>query len=318
MESPSKFELHYYLADNSHSMNALVRNKCEAEFLAVAIEVAEILGVHLDFDCEALQEGGVREVWKALGENSAQIALVISTLALIWSVIPKTDQELVDLQKEDLRLSIEQRKHELGQIKEDVENNRVTPETIESAAKIASRSYKVVTRKSNFYKTLSTYEKVTQLSYRELSAEGKALSIERIIGRDEFPKFILTSYELEPLKDTLAHIEIVAPVLINGKAKWKGIYDGQPISFSMNDKEFKMAVVSKQRSFKNGDAIICVLHIHKKVDELGDVVTSGYSVEVVLENVSSGVSVETVQGKKYRHTKKMKDSQNDMFSQDNA
>src|SRR5690625_6880147 len=112
MESPSKFELHYYLADNSHSMNALVRNKCEAEFIAVAIEVAEILGVHLDFDCEALQEGGVREVWKALGENSAQIALVISTLALICSVIPKTDQELVDLQKEDLRLSIEQRSEE--------------------------------------------------------------------------------------------------------------------------------------------------------------------------------------------------------------
>src|SRR5690625_24236 len=318
MESPSKFELHYYLADNSHSMNALVRNKCEAEFIAVAIEVAEILGVHLDFDCEALQEGGVHEVWKALGENSAQIALVISTLALIWSVIPKTDQELVDLQKEDLRLSIEQRKHALGQIKEDVVTNRDTPETIESAAKIASRSYKVVTRKSNCYKTLSTYEKVTQVGYRELSAEGKALSIERIIGRDEFPKFILTSYDLEPLKDTTAHIEIVAPVLIDGKAKWKGIYDGQPISFSMNDKEFKMAVVSKQKSFKNGDAIICVLHIHKKVDELGDIVTSGYSVEVVLENVSSGVSGETVQGKRYRHTKKMKDSQNDMFSQDNA
>lgn len=318
MESPSKFELHYYLADNSHSMNALVRNKCEAEFLAVAIEVAGILEVHLDLDCEALREGGVREVWKALGENSAQIALVISTLAFIWSVFPKTDQELVDLQKEDLRLSIEQRKHTLGQIKKDVENNKVTPETVERASKIASRSYKVVTRKSNFYKTLSTYEKVTQVGYRELSAQGKVLSTERIIGRDEFPKFILTSHDLKPLKDTSAYIEIVAPVLIDGKAKWKGIYDGQPISFSMNDKEFKMSVASKQKSFKNGDAIICVLYIHKKVDELGDVITSGYSVEVVLENVSSGVTGETTQGKRYRHAKKMKDSQNDMFSQVNA
>src|SRR5690606_22960707 len=123
MEFPSKFELHYYLADNSHSMNALVRNKCEAEFLAVAIEVSAILDIHLELDCEALQEGGIREVWKALGENNAQIALVISTLALIWSCIPKTDQELIDLQKEDLRLSIEQRKHALRQIKKDLENN---------------------------------------------------------------------------------------------------------------------------------------------------------------------------------------------------
>src|SRR5690606_30139386 len=220
-----------------------------------------------------------------LGENNAQIALVISTLALIWSFIPKTDQELIDLQKEDLRLSIEQRKHALRQIKKDLENNRVTPDTIEFASEIASRSYKVVTRKSNFYKILSTYEKVTRVGYRELSAEGKALSTEKIVSRDTFPKFILTSQNLKPLKDTSAYIEIVAPVLIDGKAKWKGIYDGQPISFSMNDKEFKMAVVSKQKSFKNGDAIICVLHIHKKVDELGEVVTSGYSVEVVLENM---------------------------------
>ncbi len=318
MEFPSKFEIHYYFSDNSHSMNALVRNKCEAEFLAVAIEVAETLGIHLELDCEALQEGGLREVWKALGENSAQIALVISTLALIFSVIPKTDQELVDLQKEDLRLSIEQRKNALGKIKGDIENDNVTSETIDSASKIASINYKVVTRKSNFYKTLSTYEKVSQVGYSELSIEGKPLSDERIIVREEFPRFILIYQDLKPLKDSSAYIEIVAPVLIDGKAKWKGIYDGQPISFAMNDKEFKMAVVSKQLSFKNGDGIVCVLLIHKKVDELGEVVTSGYSVDVVLENVHSGVSGETTQGKRHRHTKKMKDGQDDMFGSDNA
>lgn len=318
MEFPSKIELHYYLADSSHSMNALVRNKCEAEFIAVAIEVAEVLGIHLELDCEALQEGGIREVWKALGENSAQIALVLSTLAIIWSVVPQTDQELIDLQKEDLRLSIEQRKKALGKINENVESNKVTTETVDSAVRIASRSYKVVTRKSNFYKTLSTYEKVTQVGYSELNSEGRPLSSERIIVRGEFSKFILTSQELKPLKDSSAYIEIVAPVLKDGKAKWKGIYDNQPISFSMKDKQFKIAVVSKQLSFKNGDGIICVLQIHKKVDELGEVVTSGYSVEVVLENIHSGVSSETAQGKRYRHTKKMTNGQEDMFGSGNA
>lgn len=318
MDFPSKFELHYYLSDDSHSMNALVRNKCEAEFIAVATEVADILGIHLELDCEALREGGIREIWKALGDNSAQIALLISTLALIWSVIPKTDQELVDLQKEDLRLSIEQRKQALRKIKEDVENNSVTPGTISSAKKIASRSYKVVTRKSNFYKTLSTYEKVTQVGFSELNYKGVPLADERIISRQEFPKFIIKSHDLEPLKDSSAYIEIVAPVLKDGKAKWKGIYEGQPISFYMNDKEFKMAVVSKQLSFKNGDGILCVLLIHKKVDEIGEVMTSGYSVDVVLENIHSGVSGETAQGIRYRHTKKMSDNQTDMFGQDNA
>ena len=313
MEFPSKFEIHYYLSDTSHSMNALVRNKCEAEFIAVASEVAEILGIHLELDCEALQEGGIREVWKALGDNSVQIALLISTLAFIWSVIPNTDQELVDLQKEDLRLSIEQRKKALGKVTEDIESNKVTAETIETAVGVASRSYKVVTRKSNFYRTLSTYEKVTQVGYSELNSEGKPLSDERLISRDDFSKFILTSQDLKPLKDTSAHIEIVAPVLTDGKAKWKGIYDDQPISFTMNDKEFKQAVVSKQLSFKNGDGITCVLLIHKKVDELGEVVTSGYTVEVVLENIHSGITGETFQGKRYRHTKKMTEGQEDMF-----
>lgn len=313
MDRPSKFEIHYYLADASHSMNALVRNKCEAEFLAVAAEVAEILGVHLELDCEALQEGGIREVWKALGTNSAQIALVISTLALIWSVVPQSDQELIDLQKEDLRLSIEQRKRALGKIKEDVENDEVTSETIESATKIASRSYKVVTRKSNFYKILSMYEKVFRVGYSELDSEGRTIFKERIVARAEFPRFIIASHDLEPLVDSSAYIEIVAPVLVDGKAKWKGVYDNQSISFSMNDKEFKVAVVSKQLSFKNGDGIVCVLHIQRKLDELGEVVTAGYSVEVVLENVQSGIYSGTAQGKRFRHTKKLQDRQGDMF-----
>ncbi|ANG63554.1 hypothetical protein A8C75_14445 [Marinobacterium aestuarii] len=318
MESPRKIELHYYFSDMSHSMNALVRNKCEAEFIAVAIEVAEILGINLELDCEALQEGGIREVWKALGDNSVQIALLISALALILSVIPHTDQELIDLQKEDLRLSIEQRKQALGKIKEDIENKKITSETIETAVRVASRSYKVVTRKSNFYKILSNYEKVTQVGYSELSSDGRRLSDERVVNRVDFQKFILTSQDLKPRKDSSAYIEIVAPVLTDGKAKWKGIYDDQSINFSMNDHEFKRAVVSKLLSFKNGDGIICVLLVHKKVDELGEIVTSGYSVEVVLENIHSGVSGKTAQGKKYSQAKKMSDGQGDMFGPNNT
>lgn len=318
MGFPSKLELHYYLSDNSHSMDALVRNKCEAEFIAVAIEVAEVLGINLNIDCEALQDGGVREIWIFVGKNNAQIALIISALALIWSIAPKTDQELVLLQKEDLRLSIEQRNDAIRRIIEDTKNDKITSETIDSASKIASKSYKVVTRKSNFYKTLSTYKKVSQIGYTVLNSQGKPLSDEKVIARDDFSGFILISQDLKPLKNSRAYIEIAAPVLTDRKAKWKGIYNNIPISFSMNVKTFKMAVVSKQLSFKNGDGIFCVLLVSKKVDELGEVITSGYSVEVVLENVHSGVSDETIQGKKYRHTKKMIDAQGDMFETPNT
>lgn len=318
MEWAEKIELHYYFSDASHSMNAVVKNRCEAEFLAVALDIAETLGIQLDLDSEALLEGGIREIWQAIGENSAQIALLISTLALIWSVIPNTDQELVDLQKEDTRLSIEQRKLEIEKLQEEMEKEEINTESVERAARVASESYKVATRKSNFYKILYNYEKVTQVGYRELDSGNNSIADESVVEREYFSRFILISHDLEPIRDSSARIEIVAPVLTDGKAKWKGVYDGQSISFAMNDKEFKRAVLSKQLSFKNGDEILCVLLVHKKVDELGEVITSGYSVDVVLENIHSGTSNETTQGRQYRHAKKMVDGQGDMFDPDNA
>lgn len=35
MEIVNKLEIHYYLANDEHSMNTLVHNKCEAELLAI-------------------------------------------------------------------------------------------------------------------------------------------------------------------------------------------------------------------------------------------------------------------------------------------
>lgn len=313
MDLPRKFEIHYYFSDSSHSMNALIKNRCEAEFLAVATEIADVLGFPFELDCEALREGGVKEVWKALGNNNAEIALVISALAFIWGVIPHTDQELIDLQKEDARLSIEERKLSIEKLKQELDENKLSIDLVKMAASIVSGNYKVVTRKSNFYKTLSSYEKVTKVGFTERDSEDNVVSDEKIVSRSNFQNFMLVSNELEPLRNNNARIEIVAPVLKEGKAKWKGIYDDNPISFSMNDNDFKSAVISKQLSFKNGDEIMCVLLIHKKVDELGNVLTSGYSVEVVLENVKAGQLSETPQGKRYRHNKKFIDSQSDMF-----
>lgn len=313
MNLSKKIEVHYYFSDNSHSMNALVKNKCEAEFLAVAIELASILEIPFELDSEALKKGGIKEVWKAIGDNSTQIAFVISVLALISSTIPRTDQELIDLQKEDVKLSIEERKLKLKNIKLEIEKNKLSGESIKDAAEIASNNYKIATRKSNFYKILANYEKVSKLGFTELNIDDKALTEEKVVLRKDFQNFVLKSNQLESLTNSNAHIEIVAPVLKEGKAKWKGLYENNPISFAMDDKDFKNDIISKKLSFKNGDEIICVLLIHKKVDELGEIVTSGYSVEVVLENIHSGSSSKTNQGKRYSYNKKMHDRQSDMF-----
>tara|TARA_R110002073_G_scaffold2938_1_gene19060 strand:- start:9280 stop:10179 length:900 start_codon:yes stop_codon:yes gene_type:complete len=298
-------------------MNALVKNKCEAEFLAVANEVAEILGVQLVWESQALEEGGIREIWAAIGSNNSQIAIIISVLALIWSVVPQTDQELVDLQKEETRLSIQEKRLEIEKLKKELKKESPSKEALKSASKIANDSYKVVTRRSNFYKSISGCEKVYQIGFSSLDIENRNLENERIVESSDFIKFVVTSNELKPLEIKSARIEIVSPVLKEGKAKWKGIYEGNNISFTMDDREFRSAVLSRKISFKNGSEIVCALLIHKKIDELGDVITSGYSVDVVIENIESGLPKETPQGKRYRHTQKLLEAQKDLFGDEN-
>ncbi|ENM3825773.1 hypothetical protein AB5A11_003551 [Vibrio cholerae] len=43
MNQADKLEIHYYFNDESHNIDAIVRNKCEAEILAILLEAANIL-----------------------------------------------------------------------------------------------------------------------------------------------------------------------------------------------------------------------------------------------------------------------------------
>ena len=65
-----KFELHYYLKDNSHAMNAFVRNKAEKDFLEAVKRIGDLLDSELKIETEAYQEGGLIEI----------LAIVLPTL----------------------------------------------------------------------------------------------------------------------------------------------------------------------------------------------------------------------------------------------
>ena len=66
MEIANKLEIHYYLANDEHSMNALVRNKCETELLAIFKEVCATFDIDLPVETLAYREGGLKEIWKFL------------------------------------------------------------------------------------------------------------------------------------------------------------------------------------------------------------------------------------------------------------
>jgi hypothetical protein len=314
MNNPEKLELHYYFADHSHSIDAAVRNRCEAELLALIYEVSRVLGTKVRVEAEPSVEGGFRDIWRFLGENQNQLTLILLVLTLVMSRIPIGDSEHADLQKELTRLSIEEKKLSIEKLRSELDNGKVTPSAIEAAVAIAESDPKVITRKSNFYRQVSNYEKVTRVGIRALNRAGTPVEDERPVQRSDFPRFILGSADLPPQIVDGAVIEIVSPVLKEGKFKWKGLYEGQLISFSMADADFRAAVLGERVTFQHGTAIECVLRIGKKLDEAGDVVVTGYSVVVVLRKIDGISSIETPRGRSYRDGKKKARFQGDLFA----
>lgn len=311
--TPSKLEIHYFLKDCSHSMDAIVRNKCEAEFLAIAYELIEELGFDITLNAEALKEGGIRDVWNFLGRNNAQIALIISVISLVYSLYPKTDSELISLQKEDLRLSIKERELIISKLSKELYHDKVTQDSVESVVKLANHNYKIITRRSNFYKTLSKYENVEQIGISTLNNHNRYITKEQVVPQKDFSQFVLPTHKLKAITDEDAVIEIVAPVLRNGKTKWRGIYQNEPISFSMNDSIFKGEVLAGSIAFDSGSAIKCILEIERELNELGEIIVSKYKVLRVLDRIDSGNIKETLSGKHYRYQKKFDNSQDDLF-----
>ncbi|WP_028116248.1 hypothetical protein [Ferrimonas senticii] len=310
----TKLQLHYYLQDDLHKMDALARNTCEAELLAIIQEVACILNAHIVIDSEAWKEGGLRDIWTLTNANAGILSVIIGVVSLIISNVPATDPELAQLQKEDLKLSILERKARLAKLDKEIKSKNITKETVNNIVEIVDNNHKIVTRKSNFYKKLNNTHRVTKIGVNGLDVEGKDAFDEVIVDRKEFERFILHSNSLPMIIENEAVIEIISPVLRTGKHKWKGIYNGESINFSMKDNDFKNDVLTKKFSFTHGAAIKCVLHIHRKLDEVGEVVITGYSVDTVIENGHEGTFLETTQGKNHRHLKSLIDSQQDMFS----
>jgi hypothetical protein len=309
-----KFSLHYFLDDNSHSMDARVRNQCEQYFLTLAYEAIELLDLDLKVEAEAPNEGGLVELWNIMGDNSAQIALLISALALIYSSVPKGDKELVELQKQDVKLSIQQRKVALGTVQKDIKNKIVSEASIDAAALLINQNTKSLVAKSNFFKKLIGYTKVTQLGVSASNEAGEILLPEKVITKGSFSKFVLQTKTLEPVINDTAVITVAAPMILEGYQSWMGVYRDQAITFKMNDKSFQDDVLAKKYRFTSGDGIRCELHTHQKLDQVGEVVTTGHSVEVVLDYIEGNEETETPQGRAYRHTKKQRDDQYQLFA----
>ena len=304
-----KLEMHYHLLDQSHSMDAIVRNKCEAEALAVFIEIAKSLGIDAAIESSAFTEGGLREIWSFIGKNNNQLTLLLAIIVLVFSRIPISDSEMDNLNKQIAKLTIEEKQLAIAKLKKEMDIGSVNNEAVTLGVTVLETQIKIAARRSNFYKQLTNYRQVTGVGVTQKSAETE----ERYVDRSEFSKFVLFTNKppIEVIES--ATIEIVAPVLKEGNYQWKGIYKGEPISFAMTDDEFKVLVLTRKVMFQHGSAIECVLNIHRKFDEVGEIEITGYSVPTVI-SIADGVSyTETIQGKRYKANKKSSESQGKLF-----
>jgi hypothetical protein len=310
----NKFELHYYLKDESHQINAFLKNKCEAELLAIIAEISEVLDIEAEPVATAAKEGGYRAFLDFVKGNTNEISLVIQlAVALIVTVPLLYESENEQLEKKLNKLKIEEAELNIEKLRREIKASAPSSDMVEKTAKHLSKNLKIIKRKSNLYSALSKKQEVMKVGFTVLDSGFIPYSEEQQVERSNFRKYILNSNKLKP-EEIETKIEIVSPVLKEGKYKWKGIYNDQPIGFDMLDPNFKNMVLLDNIPFRHGSSILCILHISRELNEVGDIKVTGYAVTTVIEKIDGSTSVETQQGKKYRHTKKLMDGQGSLFS----
>lgn len=313
----NKLELHYYFeeSDDSHTMNAFVRNRCEFELLQIYTELQKELELDVKIETEAFEEGGLTELWSFLADNAIQITLLLTALSQVLSRVPLRKSKL---EKKDLKLSIEERKLNIKALKRELKEKEPEQITIQNLNLIIDSNPKILKHLSNYFKQLYNYPKVKKISTTILSNNNTKIEEPKFISRTDFDKFIIESDELGSEIDENATIEIISPVLKKGKYKWKGVYNkiGEAVDFYMKDKIFKQSVIAEGIEFKNGTFIECVLEKSIKMNEVGEIYTTAYSVLTVLKKHYENIVEETPQGKKYRQEKEADKQQLKLFKDD--
>ena len=311
-------QLHYWLKDGSHSMDAFVHNKCDAEFLGVINEIATIIGVEVSIETQPLEDGGLIRWFKfELNGKSKKDAIILAVvIAIITGVLttPVTtalsevtkeliekvfeDPEIKKLEKEKLKLEIENLKRDLQLKNHEIsENNRIKK------------------RRSNFYEKAESYQKIEKISFLLANDQKQFIAKEQTIERYQFQDFVIFSDDLDSVVNENAIIEIISPVLKKGPFKWTGIYNGESIDFRMKSNEFKTLVQSGKVEFKNGSSIDCFLEIRRKIDTEGNEKVVGHDVHRVNKYFDNDKPIETPEGKFHRKKKEADENQLSLYDE---
>lgn len=311
-------ELHYWLNDGTHTMDAHAFNKCEYEFLGILRELSNSLRIKVDVEVEPLKEGGIRAWFKLYRDNKDTIKVAFLTFLFteILCTPPKTaleylTQEVLEQVFEDQEIKKLEKEKKIVELKLDIA--RIKAET-ELLCKNIDEN-KIQKKRSNYYESANQCKKIEKISFVATdSTKGKEY-VHRDVFAKDFPLYIMTSDDLDPDQDDNAIIEIISPVLKKGNYQWLGIYQGEVVQFKMKSNEFKTMVLTGQVPFKNGSSITCLLVRNKKIDNNGDVKISGYEVIEVYNFFENDTPIETPEGKRRRQRREGDDKQLSLFDE---
>jgi len=302
IEKSNRLQLHYFFGDSYHGIDAVFRNECEKELLHVYKEIASTLGLRLSVEAEPPKEGGFVEFWKFLGDNSIQVTVIVSAVAVFLSRIPVENKKLTKLQIENLELENELKRKELKELRLKSLNDEVDRELISKVVELLNLNYKIIWRRSNFYKKLIKYRRIKEISSQRFN-NNKAVGSERLSKRARFSSFILDTDNLPDVRIEDAEIDLISPVLKPGKFQWKGFFNNEIISFNMLDKEFGQMVQRGDIRLNNKVKIVTRLLQSRKIDENGKIKHFGSKVLVVVQYIIDGTSVLTKNGTIYRDSR---------------
>ncbi|AXG73737.1 hypothetical protein DVK85_05610 [Flavobacterium arcticum] len=301
------FQLHYYLKDNEHSLDAFVLNKAESELLKIFKEVLVTLNLEgeIAFEAIAIEEGGIKSFYKLLRKKKTKkrINKVLIFLGGILSVVItdivsnklNTDTEYEQLQKDEIKLRIQKLKQDLEKEDNSEEDEKVY---VRDLYFYITHNDKIKIFKSNFYSALLDDGKVEQISTQLLNKDRIPYEQESIVSRANFDRFIIHTRQIEPIYQESIIIEIVAPVLKKSKMKWKGVYDDKPINFNLRDTEFRNSVLNGEISFSSGISVVCDVELEQSINDEGEVTIEAINVYNVTDVIVGAQTIETKRKKR--------------------
>jgi hypothetical protein len=312
----SKLQIHYWFSDRTHTMDALVNNKCEREVLEIAKAVAKLCGVSISIETEPSGKGGLKS-WLTLAAKSQKktsaikIDLVNTLVAasLVTEGFTEAEHFIETLFRNAL---VDQDPHYSQQPLMQQHIEKLKTEVIVHLPLVEQNGV-IKKRKSNFYQLLHNCKKVKGISAGLIDSAKKLITDEQMVARDRFKAFRVSQVSTLTYLVETAMVEIVSPVLVIGKHKWKGMYNGESISFTMKSDEFLTLVQSGKVEFKSGTCMNCRLEIEKKVNSAGIEKVTGYSIVGVNSYSENGKITETPETKQKHKENAVSKKQLDLF-----